>query len=63
MDHRLHVLKRGPLKLQRKPSEYLRSISLDIVSPLPEAMRSGRMNRPSLKPSHLPGRACSAISR
>ena len=39
MDHQLAVLKRGPQNLRRKPSEYLRSIYLDIVSPLPEAMR------------------------
>jgi len=39
MDHQIHVLKRGPQNLERKPSEYLRSIYLDIVSPLPEAMR------------------------
>ena len=39
MDHQLHVLKRGPQNLQRKPSEYLKSIYMDIVSPLPEAMR------------------------
>lgn len=39
MDHQLQVLKRGPQNLQRKPSEYLRSIYMDIVSPLPEAMR------------------------
>lgn len=39
MDHQLHVLKRGPQNLQRKPSEYLRSIYMDVVSPLPEAMR------------------------
>jgi len=39
MDHQLHVLKRGPQNLKRKPSEYLRSIHMDIVSPLPEAMR------------------------
>jgi len=39
MDHQLHVLKRGPQNLQRKPSEYLRSIYMDMVSPLPEAMR------------------------
>jgi predicted TIM-barrel fold metal-dependent hydrolase len=39
MDHQLHVLKRGPQNLQRKPSEYLREIYMDIVSPLPEAMR------------------------
>ncbi len=39
MDHQLTVLKRGPQNLQRKPSEYLRSIYMDIVSPLPEAMR------------------------
>lgn len=38
MDHQLHVLTRGPQNLQRKPSEYLRSIYMDIVSPLPEAM-------------------------
>jgi predicted TIM-barrel fold metal-dependent hydrolase len=41
MDHQLNVLKRGPQNLRRKPSEYLRSIYLDIVSPLPEAMRFG----------------------
>ncbi len=39
MDHQLTVLKRGPQNLRRKPSEYLRSIHMDIVSPLPEAMR------------------------
>ena len=39
MDHQLHVLKRGPQNLHRKPSEYLRSIYMDIVSPLPEAMQ------------------------
>ncbi len=39
MDHQLHVLKRGPQNLNRKPSEYLRAIYMDIVSPLPEAMR------------------------
>ena len=39
MDHQLAVLKRGPQDLKRKPSEYLRAIYLDIVSPLPEAMR------------------------
>jgi len=39
MDHQLSVLKRGPQNLQRKPSEYLRGIYMDIVSPLPEAMR------------------------
>lgn len=39
MDHQLHVLQRGPQNLRRKPSEYLRLIYLDIVSPLPEAIR------------------------
>lgn len=39
MDHQLHALKRGPQNLKHKPSEYLRSIYMDIVSPLPEAMR------------------------
>jgi aminocarboxymuconate-semialdehyde decarboxylase len=39
MDHQLRVLKRGPQNLERKPSEYLRSIHMDIVSPLAEAMR------------------------
>jgi predicted TIM-barrel fold metal-dependent hydrolase len=40
LDHQTQVLKRGP-KLRRKPSEYLKSIYLDIVSPLPLAMRFG----------------------
>lgn len=40
LDHQTQVLKRGP-KLRRKPSEYLQSIYLDIVSPLPLAMRFG----------------------
>jgi aminocarboxymuconate-semialdehyde decarboxylase len=39
MDHQLAVLKRGPQNLARKPSEYLRAIYMDIVSPLPEAIR------------------------
>jgi predicted TIM-barrel fold metal-dependent hydrolase len=39
LDHQVHVLKRGPQTLQRKPSDYVRSIYMDIVSPLPEAMR------------------------
>ncbi|WP_437206293.1 amidohydrolase family protein [Planctomicrobium sp. SH664] len=38
MDHQIKVLKRSNQNLQRKPSEYLRSIYMDIVSPLPEAM-------------------------
>lgn len=39
MDHQITVLKRSTQTLQRKPSEYLREIHMDIVSPLPEAMR------------------------
>jgi predicted TIM-barrel fold metal-dependent hydrolase len=39
MDHQVTVLKRSTQTLQRKPSEYLRDIHMDIVSPLPEAMR------------------------
>lgn len=39
MDHQITVLKRSTQTLQRKPSEYLRSIHMDIVSPLTEAMR------------------------
>jgi len=39
LDHQVHVLKRGPQNLQRKPSDYVRAITMDIVSPLPEAMR------------------------
>jgi predicted TIM-barrel fold metal-dependent hydrolase len=39
MDHQVRVLKRGPQHLRKKPSEYLRDIYMDIVSPLPEAMR------------------------
>ena len=39
MDHQFAVLKRGPQHLRRSPSELLRSIHMDLVSPLPEAMR------------------------
>jgi aminocarboxymuconate-semialdehyde decarboxylase len=39
MDHQITVLKRSTQNLQRKPSEYLRDIYMDIVSPLAEAMR------------------------
>ena len=41
LDHQTQVLKRGPKYLTRPPSEYLRQIWLDIVSPLPLAMRFG----------------------
>jgi predicted TIM-barrel fold metal-dependent hydrolase len=39
LDHQVAVLKRGPQHLARKPSEYLRRVHFDIVSPLPAAMR------------------------
>lgn len=39
LDHQVTVLKRGPRNLTRTPSEYLRQIWLDIVSPLPLAMK------------------------
>lgn len=39
LDHQVTVLKRGPQTLRRRPSDYVRSIYMDIVSPLPEAMR------------------------
>ena len=39
LDHQTQVLKRGPKYLTRAPSEYLRHIWLDVVSPLPLAMR------------------------
>ncbi len=39
LDHQVTVLKRGPRNLTRAPSEYLRRIWLDIVSPLPLAMK------------------------
>lgn len=41
LDHQVHVLKRGPAHLTRAPSDYLRSIWLDVVSPLPLAIRFG----------------------
>ena len=41
LDHQTQVLKRGPKYLTRAPSEYLRQIWLDIVSPLPLAIRFG----------------------
>lgn len=41
LDHQTQVLKRGPKNLTRAPSEYLKQLWLDIVSPLPLAMRFG----------------------
>jgi predicted TIM-barrel fold metal-dependent hydrolase len=41
LDHQVTVLKRGPRNLQRTPSEYLRSIWMDVVSPLPLAVKFG----------------------
>jgi predicted TIM-barrel fold metal-dependent hydrolase len=66
MDHQLTVLKRGPQHLQRRPSEYLRSIYMDLVSPLPEAMRFAldfcgedrllfSSDHPWVDPSHILG--------
>ena len=39
MDHQIAVLKRSNQTLNQKPSDYMRQIYLDIVSPLPEAIR------------------------
>jgi predicted TIM-barrel fold metal-dependent hydrolase len=39
LDHQTQVLKRGPQYLTRAPSEYLKQVWFDIVSPLPAAMR------------------------
>ena len=39
LDHQTQVLKRGPKSLLRKPSEYLKDIWFDIVSPHPAAIR------------------------
>jgi predicted TIM-barrel fold metal-dependent hydrolase len=39
LDHQVTVLKRGPRNLTRAPSEYLKQVWLDIVSPLPLAMK------------------------
>lgn len=41
LDHQVNVLKRGPRHLTRAPSEYLRNIWLDVVSPLPLAVKFG----------------------
>jgi predicted TIM-barrel fold metal-dependent hydrolase len=39
LDHQVKVLKRGPQHLQRAPQEYLQQIWMDIVSPLPLAIK------------------------
>lgn len=39
LDHQTQVLKRGPKNLTKAPSEYLKQVWFDIVSPLPLAMR------------------------
>lgn len=42
LDHQVTVLKRGPKNLTRTPSEYLKQVWLDIVSPLPLAIKFAR---------------------
>jgi predicted TIM-barrel fold metal-dependent hydrolase len=39
IDHQTQVLKRGPKYLTKAPSAYLKQVYLDIVSPLPQAIR------------------------
>lgn len=39
IDHQVQVLKRGPRNLKLAPSEYLKRIWYDVVSPLPLAIR------------------------
>lgn len=39
IDHQVGVLKRGPQNLKRAPSEYLKQVWLDIVSPQPAAVK------------------------
>lgn len=39
LDHQTQVLKRGPKYLTRAPSAYLKSVWLDVVSPLPLAIK------------------------
>jgi predicted TIM-barrel fold metal-dependent hydrolase len=41
MDHQTQVLKRGIEHIRKPPSDYLRSIWLDAVSPLPQAIKYG----------------------
>jgi predicted TIM-barrel fold metal-dependent hydrolase len=41
VDHQTQVLKRGAEHITKAPSEYVKNIYLDIVSPLPQAMRFG----------------------
>jgi predicted TIM-barrel fold metal-dependent hydrolase len=39
IDHQTQVLKRGPKYLTKAPSEYLKQVWFDVVSPLPLAMK------------------------
>jgi predicted TIM-barrel fold metal-dependent hydrolase len=41
VDHQTQVLKRGAEHITRPPSAYLKNVWLDIVSPLPMAIRYG----------------------
>lgn len=41
LDHQVNVLKRGPRTLTRSPSDYLKRIWMDVVSPLPLAVKFG----------------------
>lgn len=39
IEHQVKVLKRGPKNLKKSPREYMQQVYLDVVSPLPEAIR------------------------
>lgn len=41
LDHQTQVLGRGAEKIRKAPSEYLKQVYLDVVSPLPQAIRYG----------------------
>ena len=41
IDHQTQVLKRGAEHIRKAPSEYLKQVYLDAVSPLPLAIRYG----------------------
>jgi aminocarboxymuconate-semialdehyde decarboxylase len=39
IEHQMTVLKRGPRGLQKRPIDYLRQVTFDVVSPQPSAIR------------------------
>ena len=58
IDHQTQVLGRGAENIAKPPSEYLRSVYLDTVSPIPMAIQYGILSRAGRKSRAFPRSTC-----